>query len=419
MTTQETTLPRSKKFIIQCETNYPNCQNCDLYNECSPLPNSHVLKEQQNSETPRMLPNTKADNNLYANDSNSVFDLFKRVKLPMGFDKAFSFSTVTDKNNHKFVEGWKWSLSGHLYNPRRSCGKVLPIGCDNFNHHVGGVGHANLMVLGCKRLGCPICYETASSHRSMVITLRFAKKVIGDTSFLRDIAKQSQYESKQKMKQKVVDYVEKRIKRSNIYNIKHVVASPPQDSVWDNKKYFDVNRKQAYSLLKKCGVRGGVLFPHPYRLKCADCDYHPIPDHRQECPNCHSDRFIWYFSPHYHIIGYGWVKNTKKTFQSTGWVIKNLGIRKSIYSTAQYILSHAGVNRRSLSINWFGELNRQKLGKTPRLPTIKQCCHECYKPYTLLQWQRLDRPPPKLVYNINGENQFTFKQTDYVAKLKI
>jgi len=47
-------------------------------------------------------------------------------------------------------------------------------------------------------------------------------------------------------------------------------------------------------------------------------------------------------SPHFHILGYGWVHHVKENYESNGWIVKNLGIRNSVRATAHYQLSHCG-----------------------------------------------------------------------------
>ena len=62
--------------------------------------------------------------------------------------------------------------------------------------------------------------------------------------------------------------------------VRHIVVSPP-------KKYRDLPikkvRKKIYSILKQCGVVGGVIIFHPFRLK-----------NKQ-----------WHYFPHFHILAFG------------------------------------------------------------------------------------------------------------------
>jgi len=96
-----------------------------------------------------------------------------------------------------------------------------------------------------------------------------------------------------------------------------------------------------YSVLKKAGFIGGSVIFHPYRERTGT----------QE----------WYFSPHFHCLGYGWIRNTKLIYEKYGWVIKNAKLRKTVIGTALYQLSHCGVHERYHSVTWFGALAYNKL----------------------------------------------------------
>lgn len=83
------------------------------------------------------------------------------------------------------------------------------------------------------------------------------------------------------------------------------------------------------------------------------------------------------WSPHFHVLGYGWVKNTAQIYARTGWVIKNLGVRKTVGGTALYQLSHAGVKKSTHTITWFGQLSYNRL-KIPKMPKPeKPACPLC------------------------------------------
>ena len=85
---------------------------------------------------------------------------------------------------------------------------------------------------------------------------------------------------------------------------------------------------------------GGALIFHPYR---------------------EDSKNYWYFSPHFHILGYGWIVQTATIYDKTGWIVKNHRVRKSIGATAYYQLSHAGVKTRHHVISWFGALSTRAL----------------------------------------------------------
>lgn len=77
---------------------------------------------------------------------------------------------------------------------------------------------------------------------------------------------------------------------------------------------------------------------------------------------------LWRFSLHFHLIGYGWIVNTKGIYYESSWVVKNHRIRKSVGATAYHQLSHAGVKEGHHTITWCGclALNKIKISKIKR-----------------------------------------------------
>ena len=76
---------------------------------------------------------------------------------------------------------------------------------------------------------------------------------------------------------------------------------------------------------------------------------------------------FWYIRPHFHLIGYGWCENTKEEYERSGYIVQNLGVRKSVMSTALYQLSHAGFREGQQTVTWLGFMSNR---------TFKEC-----KPY--------------------------------------
>jgi len=105
-------------------------------------------------------------------------------------------------------------------------------------------------------------------------------------------------------------------------------------------------RVKAYVVSKKSGFYGGSCIFHPFR----------------------EDELTkrWYFSPHFHMIGYGWIEGTKEGYEEHGWIVKNAGLRKTVSGTAMYQLSHAGVHDKYHTVTWFGSLSYNKLHVEPK-----------------------------------------------------
>ena len=105
----------------------------------------------------------------------------------------------------------------------------------------------------------------------------------------------------------------------------------------------------------------------------------------------------WVSRPHFHVIGFGWVHDTKKISDENGWVIKNKGVRESLHSTIYYQLSHAGVADHIHSITWFGELGyRSKYAELIKVENEEpdDSCDFCGEVMVNAMFVPTDRPPP-------------------------
>lgn len=125
----------------------------------------------------------------------------------------------------------------------------------------------------------------------------------------------------------------------------HVVISPDQkylDEIGDWQNNFESFRSQVLKVAKLSGIEGGCLVIHPFRKVDGE----------------------WVNSPHFHIVGYGWIKDTDKVYEETGWLVKNLGVRRrerNVRLTIAYELGHAGVRKGTHTLTWFGKLSYNKL----------------------------------------------------------
>ena len=156
----------------------------------------------------------------------------------------------------------------------------------------------------------------------------------------------------------------------------HVIVSPPK-WLW-NVTWAEL-KKSFRKMVKRAGIVGGVSMFHAFRLK---------------------DN-TWFYSPHFHMIGYGWVINTKKISSEDGWVIKNKGIRKSsteVYSTVAYLLSHTAIAKGVHSVTWFGDLSYRSKYASELKREIEESnadkCPYCSQYLVLFEMRGLDRPPP-------------------------
>lgn len=83
-------------------------------------------------------------------------------------------------------------------------------------------------------------------------------------------------------------------------------------------------RHKAYRVAREAGFRGGAWIYHHYRV-----------------PGRFNERCEAVVGPHFHAIGFGWIEGTDDIHARTGWVVKNKGVRDSVFLTALYVLSHA------------------------------------------------------------------------------
>ena len=86
----------------------------------------------------------------------------------------------------------------------------------------------------------------------------------------------------------------------------------------------------------------------------------------------------WYYSPHFHVLGFGWITGVAENYSKNGYFVKNLGTRDSTFSTFYYQLSHAGIKKRNHSLVWFGELSYSNLEVKELDPDGMKCpiCEE-------------------------------------------
>ena len=225
---------------------------------------------------------------------------------------------------YRFLAGNGETLEG--------CGKWMWRGC--LEHE--NIDIAEVYKASCGRLACPICYEKACAKEAV------------------------------KIEHRIMSF---KLKRRNLKPI-HVTLSPSELDI--QTLSFNGLRRRAEEIAVACGVFGGCIVFHPFRRYNEDDKAEDIATgfDWKEAPAC------WYVSPHFHILGYGWVHHVKENYESNGWIVKNLGIRNSVRATAHYQLSHCGVNKNYHSVVWFGALSYNKL-KVGKVPPQKHLCPFC------------------------------------------
>jgi hypothetical protein len=151
--------------------------------------------------------------------------------------------------------------------------------------------------------------------------------------------------------------------------------------------------REAYTLAREQGVRGGVAIFHGFRVTDeAKQEFAEVVESGQWEPDEDGGLWRWvraldrdwrsvtYWSPHYHIIGLAASIEENDPESQDGWVFKRIRSLSPFYlnqsegyadmaQTAMYLLSHATFERDSASdcIRWFGELATTKFSPEKEL----------------------------------------------------
>jgi len=210
------------------------------------------------------------------------------------------------------------------------CGEWSYRGCLNVNGHIGTECQNKAFIKtyqrSCYRADCETCWKKWLARESNKATQRIEK-----------------YQDQSKK------------------HVKHIILSVPKWLYGKDKKELS---KIARSILKKVNCEGSAMIYHPFRYN---------KDYRQ-----------WYFSPHFHCMGFGWINAVAETYNKDGWIVKNKGQRESIFATFYYILSHAGIKKRNHSLVWVGEVSYVKLKIEKEEKELEKCpycdneLHEVY-----------------------------------------
>jgi len=135
---------------------------------------------------------------------------------------------------------------------------------------------------------------------------------------------------------------------------KHIIVSVPK---WEYGKSKKELAKESYKILKDIGCIGGTIIFHSFRYN---------KDFRE-----------WCYSPHFHVIGFGWIESVVENYQRNGWIVKNKGVRESTFATIYYQLSHAGIKKNNHALVWFGDLSYSKL-KVEKEEIERNICPYCH-----------------------------------------
>lgn len=215
-------------------------------------------------------------------------------------------------------------------------------------------GHVKIPVRdSCQRVECPNCWVDWASKASH----RVSDRLRGVRSFIYHNSP-GEY---------------KKVKR-----IRHFTFSPPSGVIDESMGLEDVKRCWRRFARSNVSLCSGAVVYHPYRIRddverrlAAYMKRRELSVNRNDC---YEDGGYWAlvradvldlggvsayveFSPHFHVLGSGWLPNSSQFYAQTGWVYKNLGQRHlkitispvtggivdEIGITMKYLLSHSGV----------------------------------------------------------------------------
>lgn len=229
---------------------------------------------------------------------------------------------------------------------------------DNCGHHFGfyscskghTIKHKNTY---CYSLSCPICFHKAIKRNSYRVLNHIIKI----------------YKEYKRLGHKI--------------HFRHYSFN----TLWDikNSNQFDYYRRKLVSILNQYDFHGMLVF-HKYRKsKVSKQDYQK------------GIRPTLYYSPHFHVIGYGFLPNYSEFESLYGFTYTNITEKhyfldsekypkflnkKSIYLCVRYLLSHASFksNQKAHSYFWFGNMSPQRtyriLEKKISDPVLCKVCNE-------------------------------------------
>jgi len=146
------------------------------------------------------------------------------------------------------------------------------------------------------------------------------------------------------------------------YRPRHIVMSFPK-RYYSTVTYAELLKESTRLINKytKGGVHGGVVIGHPWRFRDSQGNgvswKHSDLNKDAEYPI--EDSYAVY-SPHVHMIMYGWFINSDEIERETGvvvHVIDQLPNDTDVFGAVYYQLTHCGIGERTHALRWFGNMS--------------------------------------------------------------
>jgi len=117
----------------------------------------------------------------------------------------------------------------------------------------------------------------------------------------------------------------------------HVLLSIPENQY---HLPFELLKKRRNEIINIIELKGTLVIFHPFRF---------------------NKQRKFYYSPHFHLVGFGNIRRITEAFSKYGWFIKNFGVRDSVFQTISYLMSHCGIKKHHHAVTWIGRLSYSKL----------------------------------------------------------
>lgn len=307
---------------------------------------------------------------------------------------ALTFEEIKDLRSFDEVEKagiWHIVGKGDAYT---QCGKFVWQGCFNNHIHKNGKNFRKGKAMSCCRAECPVCFLNWVTKQAHIIVDRLIDS--------RHVTK---------------NY------RGRVIHL--VLSISPEDenslTEFKFKNSYHKLRTRVYENLKRVGAGGGTLVPHPFRH-----DYDAERDYEMDINDISIYKGDWHYSPHFHYMGFGWIRfdckhprhrGLKCKFYKNGKVRKALCVRHNfekfgyvvnlirivedynLLTCAKYVLNHAGVQTDkkgksyNTTISWFGTLSYNKLVLKKGIER-HDLCPDCNEILHFIKWDNSDKEPP-------------------------
>lgn len=220
----------------------------------------------------------------------------------------------------------------------------------------------------CNRLECPVCHPRVLQRNSTAVASRvegYRGALIGQRTLTGGTSKKARHPRHGILSPpaSVVNAVYDRTMRAMTRRSPEGAYTPEDVQA----VYMEKFRYEAYKALDLLGIDGGACIIHYDRVSDEGKDRHhaEAPDTpRWEWLRCQAEDWqdLIYFSPHVHIIFYGYGMDSSEFYdQSGGWVFKMRREVEEVAPLAYYLLSHAPVIHGRLSVTYTGCLSPRKL----------------------------------------------------------